>query len=197
MKKIKIANSKISSMLTKESPIFPKYATQIMNLANQNAGGTRPKIVGQMSSLIQEFEGNEFKKWKEWYLEQHPIAIEKATEKIAQMLENLKDVITKIDEEMIEAWVRDLVIVKTFVGLKFQEAILKTVADQLKTTYRFAEPQEESKGIDGFLGKQAVSIKPKSYETKKALSEEILVPIIFYQKMKDGINIYFEDDLLK
>jgi hypothetical protein len=35
-------------------PEFPKYATQLLNLANQNAQGTRPKIVGQMSELIQE-----------------------------------------------------------------------------------------------------------------------------------------------
>jgi uncharacterized protein YukE len=119
MKKIKITNDKITSLLTAENPSFPKYATQIINLANQNAGGTKPKIVGQMSDLIQQFEGNEFKKWEEWYLAQHPNAIQKATEKIVEMIENLKDVMTKIDQEMVEMWVRDLVIVKTFVGLKF------------------------------------------------------------------------------
>lgn len=196
MKKIKITNDKITSLLTEESPIFPKYATQIINLANQNAQGTKPKVVGQMSDLIQQFEGNEFKKWEEWYLAQHPNAIQKATEKIVEMVENLKDVMTKIDQEMIEMWVRDLVIVKTFVGLKFQEAILKAVADDLNTDYRLAEPEEESKGIDGFVGNQAVSTKPQSYEAKKALSEQILIPIIFYEKMKDGINVYFEDNLL-
>lgn len=31
---------------------FPKYTTQIMNIANQNAQGTRPEVVGQMSDLI-------------------------------------------------------------------------------------------------------------------------------------------------
>jgi hypothetical protein len=151
--------------------------------------------VGQMSDLIQEFEGNEFKKWEEWYLTKHPDAIREATEKIVKMLENLKDAMTKIDQEMIKVWVHDLVIVKTFAGLKLQEAILKAVAADLKTSYRLAEPEEESKGIDGFIGKQEVSIKPKSYEIKKALSEEILVPIIFYKKKKAGINIYFEDDI--
>jgi len=196
MKKIKITNNKITSLLTAESPSYPKYATQIINLANQNAGGTKPKIVGQMSDLIQQFEGNDFKKWEEWYLEKHPNAIQEATEKIIKMVENLKDVMTEIDQEMIEIWVRDLVIVKTFVGLKFQEAILKAVADDLKTEYRLAESEEESKGIDGFVGDTAVSIKPQSYEAKNALSEQILVPIIFYEKMKDGINVYFEDNLL-
>ena len=31
---------------------FPKYTTQLMNLANQTAQGTRPKVVGQMSELF-------------------------------------------------------------------------------------------------------------------------------------------------
>ncbi len=30
-------------------PEFPKYTTQLMNLANLNAQGTRPKVVGQLS----------------------------------------------------------------------------------------------------------------------------------------------------
>ena len=107
------------------------------------------------------------------------------------MVENLKQAITKIDTEMVETWVRDLVIVKTFVGLKFQEAILKAIAKDLKTSYRLAEPEEESQGIDGFIGNHPLSIKPKSYETKAALSEQIIVPIIFYEKKKDGINVYF------
>jgi uncharacterized protein YukE len=194
MKKIKITNKKITALLTAESPTFPLYTTQIINLANQNAGGTRPKIVGQMSDLIQQFEGNEFTKWEDWYLKQQPKAIQKATEKIVEMVENLKQAITKIDDKMIETWVRDLVIVKTFVGLKFQEAILKAVADELKTDYRLAEPEEESKGIDGFIGKKPVSIKPHTYKAKNALSEQILVPIISYEKKKDGINIYLDNE---
>ena len=41
------------------------------------------------------------------------------------MLENMKDALNKIDDNMVNLWVRDLVIVQTFLGLKFQEAILK------------------------------------------------------------------------
>jgi hypothetical protein len=194
MKKIKISNKKVTALLTAESPTFPLYATQIINLANQNAGGTKPKIVGQMSDLIQQFEGHEFRKWEEWYLKNHPDALLKATEKIALMIENFKEVIVKIDREMIESWVRDLVIVKTFIGLKFQEAILKVVAEDMNTSYRLAEPADESKGIDGFIGRVPATIKPQSYKAKNALSEMIEVPIIYYEKKKDGINIFYEDE---
>ena len=47
----------------------------------------------------------------------------------------------------------------------------------------------ESKGIDGYIGKEPVSIKPITYKTKNMLNEQINVKIIFYDKKKDGINI--------
>lgn len=197
MKTLKISNKDILSLIEAEASTFPKYATQIMNLANQNAQGTRPAVVGQMSDLIQEFRGNKLKDWEEWYLNKHPEAISLAANKIFEMVNHFKDVMTKIDREMVERWVKDLVVLKTFVGLKFQEAILKTVASHIGDPYRLAEPEEESLGIDGFIGKKAVSIKPITYEAKKALSEKIEVPILFYEKLKDGIKITFDENFLK
>lgn len=196
MKTIKIPNSEILSLLEADTVTFPKYATQIINLANQNAQGTRPSVVGQMSELIQEFKGIKLKDWEEWYLNKHPEAIKIATNKIFEMIENFKDVMTQIDKDMIESWVRDLVIVKTFVGLKFHEAILKKVADHFKVTYKLAEPAEESQGIDGYIQNIPISIKPISYMAKKSLSEKIEVPKIYYEKVKDGIKITFDDKLI-
>lgn len=193
MKTLKISNNEILSLLDAEATIFPKYATQILNLANQNAQGTRPAVVGQMSDLIQAFPGKKLKEWEEWYLNKHPEALSKAAGKIFEMVNNFKDVMTKIDREMVEKWVKDLVILKTFIGLKFQEAILKSVASELKTNYRIATPEEESQGIDGFIGEKPVSIKPTSYEMKKSLSEKIEVPFIFYERQKDGIKISFDE----
>ncbi len=196
MKTIKILNSEVLTLLETEASPFPKYATQILNLANQNAQGTRPTVVGQMSEIIQEFKGNKIKDWEEWYLEKHPEAIIIAANKIFEMVNNFKDVRTQINGDMVERWVKDLVIIKTFIGLKFQEAILKSVANFFKTTYRLAEPAEESLGIDGIIGNKAVSIKPITYEAKKALSEVIEAPIVFYEKVKDGIKITFDETLV-
>ena len=196
MKIIKISNNEILSLLDAEATNFPKYATQILNLANQNAQGTRPSVVGQMSNLIQEFPGTKLKEWEEWYLNKYPEALSQGATKVFEMVENFKDVMTKIDKEMVEEWVKDLVILKTFIGLKFQEAILKSVASELKTTYRLATPEEESQGIDGMVGKKPVSIKPTSYELKKLLGETIEVPFIFYQKLKDGIKITFDESIV-
>ena len=186
---IKITNGELIKEISGEAKDFPKYTTQIINLANQNAQGTRPKVVGQLSDLIQKCPHKEYEKWKEWYLKQQPDAIDNATKKIFEMIEKLKGAINKIDEQMIKDWVKDLVIDKTFIGLKFQEAILKRVAKIKKTNYRLSNPQEESKGIDGFIGNMPVSIKPITYKTKNMLREKIEVKFIFYDKKKDGINV--------
>jgi hypothetical protein len=143
---------------------FPKYTAPIINLVNQYAQGTRPKIVGQMSELIQEFTGRTLEEWEQWYLEQKPDAIRVATEKIMEMLQNFKDTLNSIDKGLVEQWVRDLVVVKTFIGLRFQEAILKKGAEIKGTSFRLAVPEEESKGIDGYIGDFPVSIKPYTYE---------------------------------
>jgi len=55
--KIKLTNQEIRKHLGSLSPEFPKYTTQLINLANQNVQGTRPKVVGQLSELIQAFPG--------------------------------------------------------------------------------------------------------------------------------------------
>jgi len=191
--KIKLTNQEIREHLGSPSPEFPKYTTQLINLANQNVQGTRPRVVGQLSELIQTFPGKHLAEWEEWYLKRHPEAINIATNKIIEMLEHLKNAVNKIDRTLVEQWVKDLVIVKTFVGLLFQEAILKKVAENQKCDYRLAFPEEESQGIDGFVGKKPVSIKPATYKSKRGLSEEIQASIIYYSKRKDGITIEFEE----
>jgi hypothetical protein len=191
--KIKLTNQEIREHLGSLSPEFPKYTTQLINLANQNVQGTRPKVVGQLSELIQAFPGKRLGEWEEWYLKRHPEAINIATNKIVEMLEHLKKAMNKIDRTLVEQWVRDLVIVKTFVGLRFQEAILKKVAENKKCDYSLASPEEESQGIDGFIGNKPVSIKPATYKSKRGLSEEIQASLIYYSKRKDGITIEYEE----
>ncbi|MBI2446835.1 MAG: MjaI family restriction endonuclease [Parcubacteria group bacterium] len=187
--KIKIKNEELIKELVGEIKNFPKYTTQLINLANQNSQGTRPKVVGQLSELIQECPSKTYEGWKKWYLGKHPKAIDDATEKINQMIEKLKEAVKLIDKPMIKSWVEDLVLEKTFIGLRFQEAILKKVAKIKNTTYRLSKSEEESHGIDGFIGKIPVSIKPMTYKTKGMLKENINVGIIFYEKKKSGLDI--------
>jgi len=190
--KLKLSNDEIRQALGAPSVEFPKYTTQLINLANQNAQGTRPRVVGQMSELVKRSGKRRLEEWEAWYRERHPDAIEAATSKVFEMLNNLKSALNTVDRELVEQWVRDLVIVKTFVGLRFQEAILKKVAEVLGSSYQLASPQDEAKGIDGYIGEQSVSIKPTTYNTKAALPEQLSGAVISYEKKKDGIVIEFE-----
>ncbi len=193
--KVKITVEEIKRYLDIETPEFPKYVAPLINLANQYAQGTRPRVVGQMSELIQEFEGKTLSEWEKWYLKKKPDAIKNATEKILQKLKELKNSLNKIDRTMVEQWVRDLVIVKTFAGLRFQEAILRKGAEIKGTNYRLSEPEEESKGVDGYIGDIPVSIKPHTYEVKVSLPEHIDIRIIFYRKTDDGIEVDYGEIL--
>ncbi len=185
---LKIRTEEIRRFLGQPIPEFPKYITQIINLANQNAQGTRPVVVGQLSELIQKFDGSTIEEWQEWYLERYPDALKQAMDRIENMIGKLKEAMNTIDRPMIERWVEDLLFVKTYVGLKFQQAILDKIARELNTSYRLSEPADETKGIDGYLGELPVSIKPETYKSKRNLAESIDVAIIYYQKVKDGIR---------
>jgi uncharacterized protein YukE len=191
--KTKITYEEIRDYMDIETPEFPKYMKPLINLANRFAQGTRPRVVGQMSDLIQHFTGKSLSEWEKWYSEQKPEAIKEATEKIVLKLNDLRNTLNKIDQAVVEKWVRDLVIVKTFVGLRFQEAILKRLAETKNTTYRLSEPDEESQGVDGYLGNTPVSIKPHTYKSEDSLSEHIQVKIIYYKKLDDGLEVDYAE----
>jgi hypothetical protein len=113
------------------------------------------------------------------------------------MITNLQNAAAQINKAMVRDWIEELVIIKTFSGLKFQEAILKKLSLHFNTTYRLAKPKEESLGIDGFIGTKAISIKPLTYQTKQGLNETIDIPIIYYDKKKSQIVIEFDEELFQ
>ncbi len=196
MKKFTVSNDEIIESSGGDPISFPKYTSQIINLANQNAQGTRPKTVGQLSELTQEYAKQANKPnlegWKKWYLEKHPKAIDDASDKILKSLNNLKNVIPLIDEKMIHAWVEDLIFNKTFKGLNIQEAILKKLAAIQNKPYKMASPKEESLGIDGYVKETAYSIKPTSYKFKEMLSEVIEAKVLYYTETKTGLTVTLE-----
>ncbi len=188
---VKLSFKDLAEAITGEKTEFPKYTTWIINQVNRISQATRPKVVGQMSDLIQDCPYKSFEGWKKWYKETHPDAVKNATKKISDKFKEVKEAFDSVDYGLIEKWVEDLVIVKTFLGLRVQEAILKKIAKMGKKKYRLSKPEEESKGIDGFIGNVPVSIKPKTYKLMKHLQDKIDVVIITYEKKGDGIVISY------
>ena len=195
--KRKIKNSVVEELSSAEAYDFPKYTTQIINLVNSNAQGTRATVVGQMSELIQEFDGKTLQEWIEWYTQQQPDAIENATNKIYEKFLEMREAMDKIDKDLVRDWVRDLVYTKTYCGLKFQDAIISFIAREVGKDWRPATPEEESRGIDGMIGDKPIQVKSITYKVESRLSEVIDIPIVYYDKKKDGINIEYDIDDFK
>ena len=195
--KFTIKNEELAVLNGSKTPDFPKYTSQLINWANQNAQGTRPKVVGQLSDLFPEYENacNDISidSWREWYLEKYPNAIENATNKIFAQVENLKEAIKLVDKELVRKWVEDLVITKTYSGLFVQEAILSKIGEKLGKPYRLATPEEESQGIDGYVGETPYSVKPDTYKTMGRLSEVINVKLVYYTKKEAGLTVEIEE----
>lgn len=177
---------------------FPKYVTQIINLANQNAQGTRPKVVGQLSELINNPSEKTYKEWKSYYLKHYKDRLDIATERIWNMVQNFKKSIETIDKEMVRNWVYDLVINKTAEGLIIQEFILKYLSKKFNKSYRLATAEEESIGIDGYIGNIPIQIKPQSYKTKTNVkNEKINIFTVFYSKTDRYLTLEYDENIFQ
>lgn len=197
-RKIKLTDDEREKLVADIDPEFPKYTTQIMNTANQNSQATRPRVVGQMSEIIEEYkeeypEGG-FDDWEKFYREVYDgeERIEEATEKAYEMVVKMREAAKEIDEKMVRRWIEDLVLYKTYTGLgRNEEAIFEKLSKEYDLEFSRSTPEEESKGIDGYLGDQPVSIKPETYKQKNRLQENIKAPIVYYKEYKnDNIDLY-------
>lgn len=168
----------------------PKYTTHLLNPAINLSQSNRPHVVGQMSDIVEEFrqeypEGT-FEDWVNYYKEEYngDERIEEATEMAYPMVEKMREAFEQIDEEMTRQYLRDLVLFKSYEGFDIQEAVLKKLGEMYEVEVQQADAQDESKGIDGYLGDQPVQVKPVTY--KDNLQENIEVPIVFYDQNKSN-----------
>jgi hypothetical protein len=112
------------------------------------------------------------------------------------MIENFKQSIPLITKDIVKQWVSDLVITKTYAGLKVQGAILRYLADIYNTTWRTATPTEESQNIDGVVGDAYISVKPDTFKNMLQLPIEIKVHEVYYSKTKDGLSVEYDKDAI-
>ena len=185
---IRLSENEREELVADIDPEFPKYTTQIMNIANQNSQGTRPATVGQLNEIIEEYKeqypDGDFEDWRQFYFENYDgdKNIEEATDKVFDMVVKMREAAEEIDREMVNRWVKDLVLYKTYTGLgRNEEAILKKLSEEYDLPYELGTAEDESKGIDGYLESQPVSVKPITYKQKARLQEDIDAPIVYYE----------------
>ena len=169
-----------------------KYVGTVINNINGFKQSTRPKNVGQMSDMIQQYKDTTVapskEGWINYYEGEQSGSIDTATDKTWEGIQELIVNLQSLTKEDVRNWTEDLVIDKTFDGLFWQEEILKQSS---KTgEYRLATPEEEAKGIDGVVDGEFVSIKPDTYkQTINSKQENIDVRIIYYKKLSKGFRL--------
>ena len=169
------------------------YIGSVINLANSFSQATRAKHVGQMSDLIQEYreiaENPSVEGWESFYAKK--IGLEKidiAADKIWEYVQRIRENLNSLNHDDVKNWTKDLVIDKTFAGLQIQLDILEMVSETGE--FRLSTPDEESKGIDGYVDGEPVSIKPNTYKkTIQSGKESIPYRIIFYKNTKRGLVV--------
>ena len=169
------------------------YIGSVINLGNSFSQATRPKNVGQMSDLIQEYreiaDTPSVEGWESFYdkkIGSHKIDV--AADKIWEYVQRIRENLNSLNRDDVKNWTKDLIIDKTFSGLQLQLDILEMVSETGE--FRLSTPDEESQGIDGYVDGEPVSIKPNTYKkTIQSGKESIPYRIIFYKNTKRGLVV--------
>ena len=170
MKKILGQRVSIKRILNKKDIDYPLYMYGVINHANKTKGATRPCNVGKMHNLIKEYQPKSLSQWKKMYNESHPDSVTIVKGKILDFLSDIgfsRYIIKKKYSFYIDEFINNLLFEQTYSGLKIQEIIIEKISKMMKKSYTWSTGKDDSKGIDGYIGKIPVSIKPKSCGEKK------------------------------
>ena len=158
------------NILKKKKINYPLYYYGIIDDFNTISKATTPKYVGKVHTLFKEHKFRYLGEWIKWHNNKYPGCVDKAVDKIWNMLENRAHVSKAYKREYrryIRKFVENLLYNQTYTGLKIQEVILIKISQIMKQKYRWAAAKEDSSGIDGFVGDIPISIKPKSCRVSK------------------------------
>lgn len=117
--------------------------------------------------------------------------LDSATEKLYEMIQKMG--IPWIDETMCADYVDEVIYNKTHFGMGGESTAIAVAAEYFDLPYRFSNAEEESQGIDGWIGEHPVQVKPadsykKNHVFNGADTEETLV--ITYEKKKHTCYIW-------
>lgn len=160
---IKLTAKHFSGNIQSRRREWPKYATQLLNIAGQNSQAFRPKYIGHAKDTWLKMRSDGIKgtleQWTKYHNDTHGSdGIIVAGKKIYDMILKMK--VGGITEEMCIDYVKEVVYNKTHMGMGGEEVAIRVVADYYKLPYRFSTAEEESQGIDGWAGDYPIQVKP-------------------------------------
>lgn len=161
---LKLTQKHFASVTKRNRSDFPLYSKPILNIATQNSKATQVKLVGSMKEQWTQFlasGGHSVQEWEDWYMANGgKDKIKKATDKLYEMLNKMPLDHTVFTRDLAEQYILDLVINKTHYGMSGEYHSVLAAAKHFNLSYRFSTPEEESQGIDAWIGDKPVQIKP-------------------------------------
>jgi hypothetical protein len=166
---IKLTARAFQTVAKRDRSAFPIYTKPILNIANQNSKATRAQVVGSLKDQWMEFiaaRKRTVEEWEAWFMANDGSAkIEAATNKLYHMLCKMPIDHALFTRSLAEQYVLDLVINKTHYGMSGEYHSVLAAAKYFDLPYRFSTPEEESQGIDAWLGHHPVQVKPEDSVT--------------------------------
>ena len=171
---------------------WPKYYTQLLNVASSNSKAASPKNVGSVKEAFTKMReqgipgtlSNWIKFYNKTYGKDKLVA---AADKIYTMLQKME--IKHISRDYCGEYIKELVYNKTQMGLGGEERAVIAVAGYYNLKYKFSTPQEESKGIDAWLvGKNKdvpIQVKPQDNIKKSHVHNQVDTNYLLYITYED------------
>lgn len=177
---------------------FPLYSKPILNIATQNSKATQVRVVGSMKDQWMEFLsdkcGRSVNDWETWYMAHGGQAkIDAATDRLYDMLSKMPVDHGVFTRDLARRYILDLVINKTHYGMSGEYHAVLAAAKHFSLPHRFGTPEEESQGIDAWIGDRPVQVKPhdsvKMHHVRNHADTDRTL-VITYEAKKDCCYIH-------
>jgi hypothetical protein len=201
---LKLTQKHFNSITQRNRYEFPLYSKPILNIATQNSKATSVKIVGSMKEQFSQFlssGGRTLEEWEQWYEARGgKNKIQQSADKLYEMLEKMPVDNNIFTRDLAYKYIEELVYNKTHYGMSGEYHAVVAAAEYFESEYKFSTPEEESQGIDAWIGSTPVQVKPhdsvKMHHVRNHADEEKTL-VITYEAKKDACYIHNPDFLTK
>ena len=188
------------NLLKRDDIKYPLYIEPLINTIDDKSRACHSSNVGKLHIMIKQRQFRNVGEWRRWYCKKRPGDIERAIDKVYNAIVTAIDggsrhnvkFNCKFRKNMkfyIGKFINNLIIEKTFRGLKIQEALLVKLGQIMKRDYTWSTAKEDSTGIDGHLGLIPISIKPNTCQLKKKPGVKRVIYTIY--KNRKGLSFTY------